>query len=176
MWKVQESRDKMITWYSFQMFDDNNNNNNKDNNNLVHKYFKVKSIPGKGLGLVSTRDIAGKIINKGFQSDISNTSQFNFSWHQGVGGEQCPHCWPPCYDEGESGLCPASSMAQPADLAGSGLPQYLGHAEHLAPGGSWTPPAAPVLGVHWLLPPSGIPCCPQCPSGQVTTCQVIQLP
>ena len=48
------------------MFDDNNNNNNK--------YFKVESIPGKGLGLVSTRDIAGKIINKGFQSDISNTS------------------------------------------------------------------------------------------------------
>ena len=68
MWKVQESSDKMITWYSFQMFDDNNNNNNKDNNNLVHKYFKVESIPGKGLGLVSTRDIAGKIIDKGFQS------------------------------------------------------------------------------------------------------------
>ena len=55
------------------MFDDNNNNNDKDNNNFVHKYFKVESISGKGLGLVSTRDIAGKILIKGFQSDIFNT-------------------------------------------------------------------------------------------------------
>ena len=61
------------------MFDDNNNNNNKDNNNFVHKYFKVESIPRKGLGLVSTRDIAGKILIKGFQSDIFNTYQFPFS-------------------------------------------------------------------------------------------------
>ena len=55
------------------MFDDNNNNNNK--------YFKVESIPGKGLGLLSTRDIAGKIINNGYFQHIPISFQL------------APGCW-----------------------------------------------------------------------------------